>query len=253
MAQQHCLHEGLGERVVLIWHGHGNAQLPPNLVRLADDDLKDGAIHGVVGSVHQRGADLLAGLTKAVHAPFTLLMPRGVPGQVVVDHGVKVLLQVDAFRQAVRGHQHALFRLTQEIHFLLPLRGRNLTGHHANHHLGGRPLELLLQLRGNVMRGGNVPAEHHRTEPILQQGLHVLDEDLQLGVHALEPLRFGDERLELLSFRSGWRVSTSSSGSASEAPSKRRSSNAPSSSCSWPARVLRAWTAAAGLNVSRTA
>ena len=42
----------------------------------------------------------------AVLASFALFVPGGIPGEVVVDDGVEQALQVDAFAQAVGGHEH---------------------------------------------------------------------------------------------------------------------------------------------------
>ena len=36
-------------------------------------------------------------LPEAIHAAFPLLMARGIPGEVVMQHGIEHALQVDAF------------------------------------------------------------------------------------------------------------------------------------------------------------
>ena len=72
-------------------------------------------------------------LAVAVDAAFSLLEPGGVPGQVVVDDGVEVLLEVDALGQAVGGDQHPC-RCVAEIPDRW-LRARRAGG--AGHRLDG--------------------------------------------------------------------------------------------------------------------
>ncbi len=57
--------------------------------------------------------DLRARLPIAVHAPFPLLMTGGVPRQVVMEDGIEVILQVDAFAEAIGRHEYALRGLGQ--------------------------------------------------------------------------------------------------------------------------------------------
>ena len=60
-----------------------------------------------------RTRDLFAGLAVAVHAAFALLVARRIPRKVVVDDGVEMVLEVDAFAQAVGADEHALLGLGQ--------------------------------------------------------------------------------------------------------------------------------------------
>ena len=103
--QEHGLEQRLGERVALVRHGHGDAQFLADTGGLAQDDPEHLAINRVVVAVQERGAYRLARLAEAIHTALALLMPRGVPRQVVVNDGVEVILQVDALRQAVGGDQ----------------------------------------------------------------------------------------------------------------------------------------------------
>jgi hypothetical protein len=56
---------------------------------------------------YQDGAHHQGGLAVAVDAALALLVAGGVPREVVVDDGVEVLLEVDAFGEAVGGDEHA--------------------------------------------------------------------------------------------------------------------------------------------------
>jgi hypothetical protein len=74
---------------------------------LADEDFEDLAVDAVVAAVDGDDADVFRPLAEAVDAAFALLVPGGVPGEVVVDDGVEVVLEVDALGQAVGGDQDA--------------------------------------------------------------------------------------------------------------------------------------------------
>ena len=77
---------------------------------LAEQDVEHDAVDLVVRAVEGERADDVAWLAEAVDAALALLVAGGVPGQVVVDDGVEVLLQVDALAQAVGGDQHPTAR-----------------------------------------------------------------------------------------------------------------------------------------------
>ena len=77
---------------------------------LADEDVEDDAVDAVVLAVEGDGADDVARLAEAVDAAFALFVAGGVPGEVVVDDGVEVVLEVDAFGQAVGGDQDVAAR-----------------------------------------------------------------------------------------------------------------------------------------------
>ena len=97
---------------------------------LADQDVEDDAVDAVVLAVEGDGADDVAPLAEPVDAAFALLVPGGVPGQVVVDDGVEVLLEVDALGQAVGRDQDVPARLGRSSSAMrsLPLGGRERAG-----------------------------------------------------------------------------------------------------------------------------
>ena len=107
-AQQHGVHQRTGHRAALLRQGDRHAKPGADGVRLAEDHLQHGAVDGAVRRIHQGGADEGCLLAEAVHPAFALLVPGGVPGQVVVDDGVEQALEVDAFGQAVGRYQQAL-------------------------------------------------------------------------------------------------------------------------------------------------
>jgi hypothetical protein len=71
---------------------------------LADQDIEDHSVDGIVEAVQGDGTDGRGALTEPVDAAFTLLVPRRVPREVVEDDGGEVALKVDALRQAVGGN-----------------------------------------------------------------------------------------------------------------------------------------------------
>ena len=68
---------------------------------LAEQHVQDDAVDAVVGAVEGDRPDDAGALAEPVDAAFALLVAGRVPGQVVVDDGLEVLLQVHALRQAV--------------------------------------------------------------------------------------------------------------------------------------------------------
>ena len=109
---------------------------------LAQDDLQHGAVDRAVGREQQCRTDKRGRLAEPIDAPFPLLVPRRVPGQIVVHHGVEQELQIDAFRQAVGGNQQALrnvavlVRLTHRPHPVAPVVGRQRAGDGFDTNLG---------------------------------------------------------------------------------------------------------------------
>ena len=94
---------------------------------------------GVVLAVEHGAAHLGGLLAKAVHAAFALLVAGGVPGQVVVDDGGEQVLQVDALRQAVGGHQDAGLGALALFHAFdlgSALFRAEFAGDHVHQHLG---------------------------------------------------------------------------------------------------------------------
>ena len=73
---------------------------------LADQDIEDDAVDGVVRAVPGDDPHLGLLLPEAVHPALALLVAGGVPGEVVVQDGIEVLLEVDAFGEAVGAHEH---------------------------------------------------------------------------------------------------------------------------------------------------
>ena len=128
LAQQHGVEQGLGELAFVVGHGHQHAQFFANAFGLAQNHLQHGAIDGVVFAVKHGAAHFLGLLAEAVHAAFALLVAGGVPAQVVMHHGGEQALQVDAFGEAVGGHQDALLCIPQLGHSGFALAGGEFTG-----------------------------------------------------------------------------------------------------------------------------
>ena len=124
-------------------------------------------------------------LAEAVDAAFALLVPGGVPGEVVVDDGVEVVLEVDALGQAVGGDQDAagavflLGCLGEPLDAVEPL-GRGERAVDAGD--DGLPAELAVQLPGEVLAGGDVAAEDDRVVAVGEELLDGLDEQGELLV-----------------------------------------------------------------------
>ena len=185
-AQEQPFHDRVGDLAGgLVGDGHGDAGELADLAVLADEDFEDLAVDAVVAAVDGDDADVGRALAEAVDAAFALLVPGGVPGEVVVDDGVEVVLEVDALGQAVGGDQDAagavflLGCLGELLDAVEPL-GRGERAVDAGD--DGLPAELAVQLPGEVLAGGDVAAEDDRVVAVGEELLDGLDEQGELLV-----------------------------------------------------------------------
>ena len=102
-AQQHAVDQGIDHLLGVGRHRHGNAQALADRARLAQQDVQNDEVDLIVGAVEEDGADLGSLLAVAVDPALALLQAVRVPGQVVVEHGVEMVLEVDPLRQAIGG------------------------------------------------------------------------------------------------------------------------------------------------------
>ena len=131
-------------------HGHGYAERAADLLVLANQDVEHDSVNLVVGAVVGNRPHFGTGLSVAVHPSFPLLVARRVPGEVVVEHRVEVALQVDAFAEAIRSHQHVLRRFCQSGDPQLPLGRSKFPG-------DGGDFDLFLQSSSGGRRPRNPP------------------------------------------------------------------------------------------------
>ncbi len=163
--EQRALEQRLGDLLAGTGHRDGDAEVALDALVLADQHIEDHAVDRVVGAVVGDDAHLRLLLPEAVHPAFALLVARGVPGQVVVQHGVEVLLEVDAFRQAVGADEHILTGLgDQRRDARFALGGRQQPGDRLDPHLVGQGFAQLRGPRsrrcprsGRRRRAGNRP------------------------------------------------------------------------------------------------
>ena len=104
-----------------------------------------------------------------------------------MDHRIEDVLQVDALREAVGGHQHRHLAVRQFVlqlaDALHPLLRWQITGD-GHHHMGSLG-QFLVQLLRQVVGGGPETAEDHWPEALRQQGLELFKKLLELGVVGL--------------------------------------------------------------------
>jgi len=181
-AQDNTLDEGGEDLVAAGRDRNAHAEVSADRVVLAEQDIEDDAVDTVVRAVEHEGADDLAGLAEAVHPALPLLVAGGVPGEVVVHHGLEVALQVDALGEAVGGDQHlaALSRPLGEVRD--PCRAllrREFPGDDL--HLDV-PAQRGAQVLSDVVRRGDEPAEHDRVEVVPQEITYLGGEEGELGI-----------------------------------------------------------------------
>ena len=105
-AEQRALEQRLGDLLAGTRHRDGDPQRAPDALVLVDQDIEDDAVDGVVRAVPGDHPHLGLLLPEPVHPALALLVAGGVPGQVVVQDGIEVRLEVDAFGEAVGAHEH---------------------------------------------------------------------------------------------------------------------------------------------------
>ena len=142
VAQQQPFQDGLHDVVAAVGYRDRDPQRLADLLVLAEQHVEDDAVDAVVGAVQHHGADDAGLLAEPVHPAFPLLVPGRVPGQVVVDDGLEVLLQVHALGQAVGRDQHrALARVAGQVPDPgFPLVGRQDAGDGGDRVVGAQAL-----------------------------------------------------------------------------------------------------------------
>ena len=75
---------------------------------LVDQNIEYDAVDTVVPPIQKSNLNCGLLLTVAVDTAFSLFVPSRIPCEVVVNHRVKRLLQVDALAQAVGGDEQPL-------------------------------------------------------------------------------------------------------------------------------------------------
>ena len=179
-AKDEALEDGLHDERGVGGQGHGDAGGLADGFVLADEDIEDDTVDGVVDAVVGDGADGLGALPEPVDATFALFVPGGVPGEVVVDDGGEVVLQVDAFGEAVGGDEDAVAVVGAEV-------GDGgfacFGGHGAGDGFDADVLpERLAEVFADVFGGGDVAAEHDGLVAVLEEPLHHVGEPGQFEV-----------------------------------------------------------------------
>jgi hypothetical protein len=83
-----------------IWGGEGELEL-------------DRLVDRIIGAVEEDGLHVILGLAEAVDATLALLQTIRVPRQIVVDDRIEMVLQIDAFAQAIGGDEDARVTFAQ--------------------------------------------------------------------------------------------------------------------------------------------
>ena len=179
-AEQRALEECLGNLFAGTGHRDRDTEIALDRLVLADQHFEDHAVDGVVGAVVGDDAHLALLLAEAVHASFALLVAGRIPGEVVVQHRVEVLLQVDALGETVGADEHELTRLPDQLRDpSLALGRRKQARYRLDAHLGGQDGPQLL---GHVIRGIDEAAEDDGVEPVVEQRLDLAGSALQFEI-----------------------------------------------------------------------
>ena len=144
---QGCADHGLFDGRVILGHGDQHAQLPADGLGLAQNDVEHKTVHRIVFPVQHGAAYFFCLLPETVNPAFALFVAGGIPSQVIVHDRREQMLQVDAFGQAVGGHQNAGLGLFQAFDALATFFGCELTCDRFNAYLG----ESFFQVLGHIM------------------------------------------------------------------------------------------------------
>ena len=94
--EQQGLGDGVDDALRVLRKGDIDAGGPLDLPDLAQEDIKDDAIDGIIGAVQQAGFDLGRYLAVPIHPALPLFQSVRVPGQIVVQDTGEIPLQVNA-------------------------------------------------------------------------------------------------------------------------------------------------------------
>ena len=167
LTEQRALEECLRHLLRRSRHGDRHPEITLDGLVLADEDIEDHTVDRVVGPVVGNDPDLASTLTETVHPSLALLVARRIPRQVVVQHRVEVLLQVDAFRQAVGADQHEqTAAIDENVDTRFTFSRREVASDRFHSDI---PRQLLAQVARDVLRSVDESAEDDGMETILEK------------------------------------------------------------------------------------
>jgi hypothetical protein len=129
LAQNDRIHQCVSYGAPFVGQGHRHPGRLSDRLGLTQDDIEHCAVDCAVGREEQYRADQFGWLAEAVDTTLTLLVTRWVPAQVVMNHGVEQLLQIDALGQAIRSHQEPLLGVDQGFDARDAVVGRQRAGY----------------------------------------------------------------------------------------------------------------------------
>ena len=181
LAEENGLHKRLAQRMAIVREWHRHAKLLADLFGLAQDHFEHRAVDRVVRTVQERGANDFTLLAEAIDASLTLLMSRRIPRKVVVHDGVIVVLQVHTFGKTVGRDEQAALGVSEQIHLLLAF----VRGQFASHDIYRDVLQFPSEVLTQVVRRGDVAAEHDGTEAVFDDFDKVVREEFELWISRL--------------------------------------------------------------------
>ena len=78
---------------------------------LTKQDVENNTVNLVVLTEEVDHTNFWTGLAEAIDSPLTLIVSRWIPTEVVVKHGVEMVLKVDTLAQTIRANQNSLWML----------------------------------------------------------------------------------------------------------------------------------------------
>ena len=177
-AQEQSLEDRFNDVFRIHGHGHRNAQGAANLAMLAKEHVEHDAVDTIIQPVVGDHMDLLAGLAIAIDPAFALLVAGWVPGEIIVEDSIEMLLQVDALAQAVSANQDMFGGAGQCQNALFTFNRRQQSGNSGYFDI----LTSVPENSGNVFCCWYESTEDNGTEAGFQQGRDDGDSLLELGI-----------------------------------------------------------------------
>ena len=141
-----------------------------------EQNIQHDAIDLVVLAVKGQDSNLRFWLSVAINTALSLLVPRGIPTQIVMNDGIKLFLEVDPFRETVRRYQNASWRFCEFGDSFLTFRWRDQSCDRLDTEIL-LPLKFTSQGLNQVIGCRDEPAKDDRVETISQEFTSVLDKN----------------------------------------------------------------------------
>jgi hypothetical protein len=181
LMEQNIFEYGLHELLSSGRDWHGNSKRTAYGFVFSEENPQDDTVDACVFPVIRDHTNLRAWLPIAVNATFTLLVASRIPRQIVVEDRVEVLLQVDAFAEAIGGDKYSARKCAECSDAFFTFSRSELPGYTGD--FGAlRDLVAGTNSRGDVLRSLDEAAKDNRLVTVFQKRRNDADRPGELGI-----------------------------------------------------------------------